>query len=99
MRSILLHEGHHTYHAARAAIPNNDRDGDFLLATVNPIGPLGDSTVDSTNQRIVCDQTTESGTVYFDKQYKGEDFFDSAEHSDWASYAWEMTAWAFSMNH
>src|SRR5690606_12069009 len=46
MRSILLHEGHHTYHAARAAVSNNDRDGDFLLATVNPIGPLGGSTVD-----------------------------------------------------
>ncbi len=93
----LLHEARHAYQASQAAIPGNDKDGDFLVVSI----AIAPTTIflDTTTPRAVCNVTSGGPGTTLSLAYHGDNVFDQPNQPDYASYAWEMDAYVFESSH
>jgi hypothetical protein len=95
--ATYYHEARHTYQASISILPNNDVDGDFLVA--NPVPVDGSQFIqDTPTVRNVCNQDAPQNQQVQQKGYKGDtgpNSFDQSDAPDWASWAWEMDAFWF----
>jgi hypothetical protein len=106
---VFVHEARHAYQYSQAAIQGNDQDGDWLIrnpATVAPTAIFQDTTA----QRTVCNEFSNSGTgATFSVAYQGDNTPDpfpnvpipnlAGDTSPYVDYALEMDAHTFSSNH
>jgi len=92
-----MHEARHTYQFSQAAIAGKDQDHDYLVNSVYGVVP-SNTVLDSTDTRVVCNNSSAPNPYVENRAYHGDSIVDSFRNPDYASYALEEDAYVFASN-